>query len=265
MTSLKIEQIADKMLTMHSFDFSSFKDAKETVSSQGGQCCFDKLSLCIYSHNLNSDEYFELGRILDSKYGKQFHKEDQKARREYATLFHLMETHEYYANMKITKKTRPDFELSGCKRIGIEVTRLTTDQDQVLATISRQNFGQGLSVEEIRKRAIKDHGSKADNYKYLDLDGTIAVGIESFDVSERHQQYADEIVKKYNLYKGQFHLYDEFAVLCDGQESTCLTTEKDSEAVLTLAKNRIPDMHGFTLHILRTNDDGQCEIDSFTV
>ena len=265
LTSLEIENIANEILMKHSFSFASFEEAKEMISFRGGQYCFDKLSLCVYSHDLIPDDYSKLGRVLTSGYAERFDREAEKTRQEYATLFHLIAIHGQYADMEISKKVRPDFELSGYEKIGVEVTELTTPQDRVLATISRQNFGRGKSAEEIREHAIKKHGAKANDYQYLDLEGTIAVGTELFDVLQKHKQYADEIIKKFNLYKEAFHLYDKFVILCDGQGAMCLTTEEDSKEILALAKNKVPDMQGFTVHILRTDGSGKCMLDSFEI
>jgi len=261
-----IEEIADEILSKHSFDFSSFEDAKITITTQDIEYCFDRLSLCVYQHNLGTENFWLLGKILTAKYEERFNREAQKARLEYGILFHMMVLNEVYSGASIFKKTQPDFvlEYKG-ERIGVEVTEFTTPQDKVLATISRQNFGMGKDISKIQEDAIKKHGNKAAAYAYICIDELNAIGRPLFDVEEQHRSYADEVIKKYKLYKDSFSQYDKFIVLCNGQNSMCMSSIFDSKNILLFAKEKEQSLSCFTLNILRQDDSGQCVLDSFDI
>ena len=71
---------------------------------------------------------------------------------------------------------RPDFVLGDSGKIGIEVTRLTTESESVMRRTSKENFGKGRTAADIRANAKKVHGGKAENYSYFDLGEAVAVG-----------------------------------------------------------------------------------------
>lgn len=152
--SIDIELLSDEILSQHSLCFSTFEDAKATISTQKIEYCFDRISFCVYSHNLRPEDFSLLGKALTTKCEKKLNRENQKARLEYGALFHMMVLNGYCAGAKIVKETRPDFILENKHRkIGVEVTELTTPQDQVLYAISKQNFGKGKSIDEIKRDA----------------------------------------------------------------------------------------------------------------
>lgn len=49
-------------------------------------------------------------------------------------------------------------------------------------------------------------------------------------------------------------LYDEFIVLCNAQHTICINDKSDSDEIVELIKMRVPDIHGFTLCILRESN-----------
>ena len=119
-----------------------------------------------------------------------------------------------------------------------------------------------LSALEIEANA-KRHGAKANEYQYYDLNGSAAIASGMYDTSVKHMKYADIITQKFIKYKQDFPLYDEFVVLCNAQQSMCMSSERDSDAVVAFAKNKVPELTAFTLHILRLDDSGRCVVDSF--
>ena len=262
-----IEELANQVLEQQSFKIPSFREAKTTISVQKYYCTFDRISLCVYSHNLSSEEYYAFGNILTQKFEANHSREEQKTRTEYGVLFHLIILQNIYTDFIITKQERPDFILNGNKneKIGIEVTEFTTERDSVISRISKQNFRKGFSALELKDIAFKTHGSKAKDYEYYDLGNSIAIGTGLINVIDQHKKYADEIIKKFNKYKTSFSLYDKFIVLCNGQHSMCLSSFDDSASIVSLAKEKEPMISGFTLHILRVDHTGTCVVDTFTV
>ena len=167
------------------------------------------------------------------------------------------------AARETVKIERPDFVLGDSGKIGIEVTRLTTESESVMRRISKENFGKGRTAADIRANAKKVHGGKAENYSYFDLGEAVAVGESLIDLSERYKIYSERIVNKYHKYKELFCKYKKFIVLCNAVGSFCLTSKEISEEILALAKETEPNLGGFTLCILRTDSDGKSEVDSF--
>lgn len=134
---------------------------------------------------MDNESYSYLGRQLIKLYNDGHCREDYKRRNEYGVLLqYVLACPEYY-EMNIIKEERPDFCLFGTNRIGIEITEFTTKTDGVLGTISRQNFGQGKTSEEIKLDAIKHHGRKATKYRYLDLMNCTGIDSGVFDVKEK--------------------------------------------------------------------------------
>ena len=80
------------------------------------------------------------------------------------------------AARETVKIERPDFVLGDSGKIGIEVTRLTTESESVMRRTSKENFGKGRTAADIRANAKKVHGGKAENYSYFDLGEAVAVG-----------------------------------------------------------------------------------------
>ena len=257
-----IANLAKQIVNAQSFDFQTFQDAKMTLDIHGMHYSFDRLSLCEYSHNLSPDEHASLSKHITQLFEATHTREEQKTRVEYGTLFHLIVLQNLYSNYRITKETRPDFVLCGPRKIGIEITEFTTEQDSVMSRIAKENFGKGLSALEIEANA-KRHGAKANEYQYYDLNGSAAIASGMYDTSVKHMKYADIITQKFIKYKQDFPLYDEFVVLCNAQHSMCMSSERDSAAVVAFAKNKVPELTAFTLHILRLDDSGRCVVDSF--
>lgn len=264
--SIDTDCLSDAILSQQSFCFSSFEEAKATISMQAAECCYDRISLHIYSHNLSPEEFSLLEKALAAKCEERLEKEDQKSRKEYGVLLHMMLLDECYERARIIKKTRPDFVLENERgKNGVEVTEFTIPEDKVLYVISKNNFGQGKSIDEIKRDAVEKHGQKAVEYRYFAEDGINVVSRPMFDTIAQQAQYADEILKKYTSYKASFLEYDRFIILCDGRYAACLSSKSDSENIFSLAKEKNATMCGFTLNILRQDDYGNCVLDSFDV
>jgi len=252
-----LDGLAVQILARHSFELTSFPSAKAEIFIHGDvpiEYTFDRLSLCVYSHNLDKESYSYLGKQLTEQYETTYSREEYKCRREYGVLFHFMEASPEYQNLNVTKKERPDFCLTKTQKIGVEITEFTTERDSVMTAISKQNFGQGKSATEIKQNAFARHGSKAGAYNYFDFGNVAGVDSGMFDVLVKKKTYASEVIKKYDLYQEMLPSFDEFIILCDAQYTICVNDKVDSAEVAEIVRKARPDACGFTLCILRESD-----------
>lgn len=252
-----LNKLASKIIEQHSFQFSSFPAAKSVITIPGTnpvEYIFDRLSLCIYSHNLDRESYCYLGKQLTKQFEIKYCREDLKRRYEYGVLFHFMSACPEYLSMKITKKDRPDFCLSENCSIGIEITELTTETDSVMQTIVKQNFGKRKSAAEVKQNAISRHGAKAKAYSYYDFGNTVAIDTGTFDVSVKKRVYVAEVIKKCTSYKNMISSYDQFIILCDAQHTICVNDKYDSDEIANIVRMEVSSIQGITLCILRDLD-----------
>ncbi len=261
-----LDTLAQTILQNHSFDFPTFAEAKQTISMDNGkiQYTYDRLSLVVYSHTLTKEEYSYVGKKLRSDYRLFFSKEDQKQREEYGVLLSFISLNNDLWEYSIRKETRPDFVLSGKKRIGIEVTEFTTETDSVLTSICNQNFGKGLSAEEMKSNAIQKHGKKAKRYDFHEICGTVVVGAGLQDINRNKESYADEIITKHEKYNTDFHLYDSFIILCDARKVIGVTSKWDAIDVVNNARRKSP-ISNCTVCILYCDDLYTPQLESFVL
>lgn len=256
--------LAEEIIKQQSFRYKTFDEAKTLIEMDNKTCEFDRLSLRIYSHNLSTEEYRVLCKQMRLKHDLAFSREDQKAISEYGILLDYLQLKSSYSGMEISKQIRPDFHLRGASSyIGIEVTELTTPEDSVLKSISKQNFGIGLTAKEIQENAIKKHGKKAKEYSYYDLGNTTAIGSGVFDCFYKKSKYAAEIIKKYDLYRDMVNCFDRFIILCDAREPVSVTHKIDSDEIIQIVKSKIPDACGFNVAILRQNEMCRLVVDEY--
>lgn len=263
-----LDLVVDRIMQNMSFDHASFSEAVLTITVDAApelKLTFDRLSMKVYSHNLEDDEFSYVIKNLRSRYQEEHSREELKSMAEYNVLLDFFLLHQEYNTYNIAKETRPDFVLSGDRRIGIEVTEFTTEVDSVLAAIANRNFGQDKTANEIHESAHLKHGSKADRYSYRMIAGSASIGAPLTDVRANKSIYADEIIKKYNKYCGVFSEYDEFIVLCDARYSINVTEWCDSKEVIEMAKEKCSSLSGFAVVILRLNPLCQPEADIFNL
>lgn len=261
-----LDLVVDRIIKNMSFDFDNFNDAVLTISVSVEpeiSITFDRLSMRIYSHNLEKEDFSYVRSHLRSRYQNEYSRDEQKTRKEYDVLLDYFLLRTEYASYIISKETRPDFVVSGTQKIGIEVTEFTTEIDSVMAAISNQNFGQGKTAKEVYDNARLRHGAKADRYSYKMIAGSATIGTCTFNVAHKQQIYADEIIKKYHKYCNDFGKYDEFIVLCDARYTINVTSFWDSKDVIDMAKEKCNSLSGFTVCILRQNSLCKNEIDTF--
>lgn len=260
-----IIELANMISSQQSFDYETFEKAKATQKAGRLNCEFDRMTLYIYSHNLTADEYELLKSLLRAKLS-ELNRENQKKISEYDALLAYLQYKTDYIGSAIQKCVQPDFCLSnGIVNVGIEITQFTTEQESVQMAIARQNFGRGKRAKEIQENARKMHGTKANEYKYFDIDGTAIIQSGLFDCSSRKYKYADEIKKKYDIYNGQFDKFNHFILLCDGRLATCLSYKKDSDDIIKIVKEKMPHNTGFNVAILRRDSNYTLEVDEYSL
>lgn len=261
-----LNELANKILALHSFKFDSFSLAKDTIfikSNPPIEYIFDCLSLCVYTHNMDEESYLYLGKLLTEKFETTQNREDCKRREEYAIIFHFMAACPEYRDMKVSKKERPDFILSGEKNIGIEITELTTPRDSILHSIVKQNSEQGKAAAQIRLEATKKHGQKATSYEYYDLSRGIAIASVVSNFYEKKKIFAEIIFKKYRLYEEKLNSFDEFIILCNAQKTIYVTGRNDSDDIVEIICQTHPKMKKFTLCILKVDSYSRLACDKY--
>lgn len=261
-----LNELTRQIISQHSFQFNSFSKAKKTISISSSipiEYTFDCLSLYAHSHNLDDDSASRLNNKLYSLFIKHHTREEIKTRFEYGTLFHFALRCPEYMNMQITKTERPDFVLiNDNKRIGLEVTQFTTKEYSVFISITRENFGKGKSSSEIREHAYTRHGEKSEAYEYSDHNGMASIEIPLYDTSSDREAYESIVIQKIDAYQNIFLSFNEFIILCDARDCIALRHKFDSESIVRFVQAQRPQIHGFTLCILRDSDALFC-VDRF--
>lgn len=251
-----IENLASKVQILHSFNYRSLEEARQTVTEGEYHYTFDALSLCYYEHNLSPYEYRYFGHLLD-EYWTKASKEERKERNERAILFHyLQDEHNLFRDYLIIKNNRPDFILKGELTVGVEVVQLTTEDDKVLESITRQVFGRGLNSNYISRLAFERHGLKAKKYHYLDIGESIAIGTPTFDINERKQLFAQILIKKYYKYKEKYSEYDVFCILASSLHGIGIEVQEDVNEIYDMAKMIDPGISKMMVAILWFGEKG---------
>ncbi len=123
-----LQALTERIKREFSFDYRTVSEARKTVSAGIYTLTFDATTLIPYRFNLN---YRELRRMEDTllpffKEMKDHNRETYKELRErWTLLFFLLCAPKQYCHCMIEKATRPDFILTGEKRIGVEITKET--------------------------------------------------------------------------------------------------------------------------------------------
>lgn len=160
--------------------------------------------------------------------------------------------------MGYRKKIRPDFIITGPnnEKIGIEVTRLTTETAQVVNAIMREYSGKVPDSTTLKQAAIARHGRKAENYKYLMISGRPAIMPLCSNLTLQKELYATVIIRKYEKYEGIIDQFSKFIILCDARQGFEITRKRDCDYLVNILKS-----FGFSKSfrvaiIYKCNDDG---------
>ena len=245
------DDLFQRIISAHSFSYKTLADAKIEVHIGDLEYCFDALSLCFYYHNLTDRDFSNLCPKLSNYYETHKSSDEQKQRREAAILFHyLRDVSCPYSTYEITRTLRPDYVLSGEKTIGVEIVELTTEYDKVLQRISAQNFGKGLSIEEIQKNAFAVHGAKAKDYIYEEIGGAVAIGSRPFNITQKKRHFSEQINGKRRKYEESIDDYDTFIILCNAQYQIEVTSEYDVAEIIQYASEMHTSAKKVTVVIL---------------
>lgn len=229
-STMCITIMAQDFINSHSFDYSSFSEAKNILSYTIGSCekiiIYDRLSLCIYSRNLLHEEYRQFSQEVSSFYNPP-NNDYEKCRTEYAKLFFYHWCKPKLSDYTITKTERPDFLLQkGSHSIGIEVTQLTTPYEKVMGRISLLSE-KGLTAEELKLKAIAKHGQKANNYHYYYFGDKAEVGTHTLRPDKIRELHVQQIIDKYKDNENKIKNYSDFIILCDAQDGITYTSKRD--------------------------------------
>jgi len=262
-----ISKLATQMITTQNFSFESFSKAvaavKHPYRKKTLEITYDRLSLFIYSHNLTARQYHELGKKLSS-WETSHNSEDQKKRIEYGILFQYALLHPEYQQAHILKSIRPDFvvELNG-KTIGIEITRLEKESDNIMSKIISIHNKPGMKANEILAIAFNKHGEKTKEYEILELEEDVFAihHIESMLISD--DEFIDQIDRKIEKYKAMVPSYDKFILLCSAQKGITVTSESNAVNLINSVLEKNPGVMNIAVLYLSAQNILHCtEYDS---
>lgn len=256
----QIKALASKIIELHNFSYNSFSSAKKTIRLGKIEHCFDALSLYEYSSSLNEQEKNELSHYLRDYFAKNINNDHCKCTREYGVLFCFVQSIPYlYTGYTISKEIRPDFVLTdtyNTTKIGIEVVELITQQDGIMRKIANRNFGKGKTMTEIYESAKEKHGTQADQFKYSDFDGRVAISPKGLiDVTQMFFDFSSEILKKWQKYKDMIIDFDKFIVLCDAR-LTIITSKNDCDSIISHLELSDANISGMSICFLYIGDKG---------
>ena len=263
-----LDILIEAILAQQSFDYPNFEEAQKQFEIAGavGKCItVDRITLYIYDSNLERHDLSYVGARLDERYKVRCNCEDKKKRDEYYSLLRFLLKEQSLWGYAIRKEERPDFVLTdGIKKIGIEVTEFTGKKDRVL----REIIGYarlGIKTEcELQKRARQKYRGAADEYIYRNANGVLSVSRRVYGMAAGINRYANLVISKYRKYQSKFAEYDEFIILCDARNCLEVTERRDSERVISLAKEQIENrLGGCTVCILRVDENSRMCVDPF--
>lgn len=247
-SEVDLEMLAGELQRSFSFDYKTMAEARKEAKAGIYTYTFNAMTLKPYDCNLNRAETHQLDELMHPFYLKMF-EEDREAYKELRERIVLQEfiscAPEQYKTCEIFKHTRPDFILVSDKRIGIEVTELTTGFDKEVFTLARQIDENGFKTEkEVQKHIQRYHRKIADRIKYFDLDGKPSISTDFHNLEPKRLYFSEEIKTKYEKYKDEIKQYDEFIILANGASGSGLEiSEKgDVEEIINHVLEICPDI-----------------------
>lgn len=255
-----IDQIAKEMVASQSFDFCNFAESKNKILSKKFYCVYDRLTLLIYEHNFSNESQRLLYKKIVELVEKKFCREDLKQRKELISLYNFIKCNSKYAGYKFRKELRPDFILVNDKeKVGVEITELTTQSDKIMDVIMKECSNKGLSEDQIRGQMKKRHGNEADNFDLTMFNDKMAIGGPIKNIAKIKNDFAEQILKKYNKYKNSICNFDDFIILCDARLGMEIICKGDAEEIFNLIKCNCK-IKGVTVSIIYmdNNSDNIC-------
>ena len=134
----------------------------------------------------------------------------------------------------VEKRIRPDYIIVSPEeeKIGVEITRLTTEDAQVTFTIADENRGPRDDPDCVKERAILRHGRKAKRCGYTKAGNSLLVTAPVANLRKEREDFAKAIERKYQKYETQMENYDKFVILCDARMGIEITKGSEVDAVI---------------------------------
>ncbi len=262
----QIKALAQEIISLHNLSYNSISEAKKELKLGEIDYCFDALSLYSYSSSLNTHEECELSHYLRDYFDKETSNDHRKCMKEYGVLFKFNQVNSYlYDDFTVYKEIQPDFILCGDIRIGIEVVELITPQDGVMRKIANKNFGKGKTKAKIYEAAKEKHGTKADQFKYLNLGGTNAIAPKRLtDVNQMLLEFSSKIFNKWKKYRGMINDFDKFIVLCDAR-LTVISRKDDCDRIMRNLELLDANISGITVCFLYLTNIGSATTTNYSL
>lgn len=244
-----------------SFGYKTIADARKIIRVGIYTYEFDSTTLYPYSYNLNSAEMRELHNLMTPFYTKM-RSEDREAYKELHErrdlLLCLLCAPMQYRDLEIIKRTRPDFILSGDKKIGVEVTELITEYDKKVFALPRYIEKRGLDSKEAIQEYIRQyHRSIADRVEIVPgiVKPMISSGMHCLTPNRQH--FAEEIKRKYDMYKDTINEYDEFIILGNANTGAGIdiSSQEEVQEVIDYLLKICPDIINITTIISWRDQD----------
>lgn len=238
MYEFEIRSLAAQIVDSQSLDYLNFQEAKCCIDvKMNGNLYFyeyDRITTTVYRHDCPN----EVIRSLHSHIAKGLNKKisDKKQLYEYLALLRYSQ----YKNIEykvIRKELRPDFVLidNSGKRIGLEVTELTSQKDKKSSSITSKISH--LTLQEAEQLATKMLGTDASDFK------TVMIGRHpslfpknATCLTGQRLKNHDDLFKKYVMYMETTKIgldFDSFIILGDALRSpVAITTEQEAEEIL---------------------------------
>lgn len=222
----ELELLADLLKKSFSFDYKTIDHARKTERAGIYSYEFDATTLLPYDCNLNDSEGKRLDELMNPFYRKM-RDDDRDVYKELCErrtlLYFLLSAPELYRNSTIEKRVRPDFILTGERRIGIEITKLTTQYDEGMLTLANQIHENGLRQdEEVKKHIECYHRRIKDRVALLHIAGKPHVSSDFHPLDIKRKHFAEEIKTKHDKYKDDIAQFDEFIILGDAASGSGL-------------------------------------------
>lgn len=173
------------------------------------------------------------------------------------TLFFYAFMTKWLFDARIQKSERPDFIITtkDGKRIGLEVTRFTTEGSSIISKVLQKYADSGLSLAEINQKARRWHGRKAESLRFGKFDDGVLWGYDQSDYLIDDAPFIDIVSGKIKKYGDIVSRFDKFIILCDAQDGITYLNKTDVEN-LFLAIEQASNPHSVTLSVLYKDDSG---------
>lgn len=238
--SMCIEDIASKIVATQSFAFESFEQAQMSmpITLYGKQYTleYDGYTTTFYGNELPDSVQRELRVSICKRLAKKLNSAQMKLWYEYQALFWFCACNRIDF-LKISKETRPDFIAitdSG-KRVGIEVTKLTSKIDEKRSSVQRMT--ESKPIAEGKRLAIRYLGKDASQFKALSVGSSWTLfPVQATCLSDQRQSHAMQFREKYQKYfvsRTDGRCFDEFIILGNALHSIiAITNDEEVDEII---------------------------------